>query len=399
MRSSESIGASAGVRLQEQGKLRKVVIASSVHRWNDTRIYARQAASLAAHGYDVALIAVSESSTPFEASGLRVLPLPRLRRHVRWINWFSILWRVLSERASIVHVHDPELFPLAILLRLIGKKTICDVHEDIAQQVLSKEWIPKVLRGAISRSLEILQQSLPRLVDAVILAEDSYRKNFPAAPNVHVIHNFPLLSERCERRNAAGVLRLIYVGDVRIVRGIREYVTIADRLAKSGVPVELWVVGSFADPKEEREIRRLIEVLGLQQRVRLLGRRPPEEINGLVRQCDIGLALLHPIGNYRESYPTKMFEYMDAGVPVVASRFSLWEAVLAGNECGRVVDPLDVEEAVAAIMQYWRSPELRRRHGENGRAAAIRQYNWGIDLPDFLSVYSALRACRAAPAS
>src|SRR5690606_2199789 len=101
----------------------------------------------------------------------------------------------------------------------------------------------------------------------------------------------------CKTDYRTDTLRLVYVGDVRLVRGIETYVRICAGLAELGVPAELTVVGSFANPDEERHIHGLLRTLGIGERVKLLGRRPPEEIPGLLEQCDVGLALLHPIGN------------------------------------------------------------------------------------------------------
>lgn len=367
----------------------RIAVVSSVHRWNDTRIFVREAVSLAQLGHSVVLVGIADKRAYFERDGVRVHTLRRRRRSLRWINWLAIVRIVLAERAQVVHAHDPELFPIAVLLRLTGRKAVCDVHEDFGQQVLHKEWIPRLLRAALSRTIRWTDRWLPRVANAVILAEDSYQRNFPARPNVVVIRNFPLLPDRHKLDYRSNVLRMIYVGDVRIVRGINEYVRITERLAQKGVAVELRVVGSFADPEEEKQIRALVQRLGLENQVMLLGRRPPEDLPALLEQCDVGLALLHPIGNYRESYPTKMFEYMAAGIPVVASRFALWENVLIGNDCGRVVDPLAVEEASEVIFQYWKSRELRERHGRNGRAAVVARYQWKLELPQLAAIYDA----------
>lgn len=110
----------------------------------------------------------------------------------------------------------------------------------------------------------------------------------------------------------------------------------------------------------------------------------------MLEDCDVGLALLHPIGNYRESYPTKMFEYMAAGLPVVASRFALWESVLVPNDCGRVVDPLNLDEATEAVFEYWSSVELRERHGRNGRRAVLERYHWELERPRLIALYTGL---------
>ncbi len=372
--------------LSKQGKPRVAVI-SSVHRWNDTRIFVKQACSLAASGYDVVLAAVGDQGKRFEASGVRVCPLVRRRRALRWISWLSILRIALKERVDVVHAHDPELFPLAILLRLTGCKAICDVHENVSEQILYKEWLSRPVRRPLSRLLRLAQRRLPSLCDAVILAEDSYAAAFPSTANVSIVRNFPMLPPRCKEDYSTDRMRLIYVGDVRGVRGIREYVAITGAIASQGIGVELRVVGSFADPAEERDVRAEVRQAGLTDRVIFMGRRPPEEIPDLLLQGDVGLALLHPIGNYRESYPTKMFEYMAAGLPVVASQFPLWERVLVGNDCGRVVDPLDVRQASDALLEYWHSPELRERQGRNGRAAVIRQFNWSVEAAQLQRVY------------
>jgi glycosyltransferase involved in cell wall biosynthesis len=379
---------SEAARLGDFAPLR-VAMVSSVHRWNDTRIFVKEAISLAQAGYHVVLVGVANERESFKRDGLQVHTLRRRRRSLRWINWLAILRIVIAERAVVVHAHDPELFPLVVFLKLTGRKAVCDVHEDFAQQVLNKEWIPTLLRGVLSKAIRWTDHWLPRVADAVILAEDSYKRNFPPRPNVMVVRNFPLLPDRVKLDYRTNVLRLIYVGDVRMVRGIDEYVRITDALARKGVPVELNVVGSFADPEEEKQIKALVQQLGLQDKVVLLGRRAPEELPALVSQCDVGLALLHPIGNYRESYPTKMFEYMAGGLPVVASRFALWESVLVGNNCGRVVDPLNVAEASEVLFEYWNSLELRELHGRNGRAAVEERYHWDLELPQLLGPYRA----------
>src|SRR5438105_8546627 len=276
----------------------KVAVVTSVHRWNDTRIFLRQAASLAACGYDVLLIGTGDEPAPALCSGVRVVTLPRRHRALRWIAWCAIASLVVKERAAVVHAHDPELFPLALFFKLLGKRAVCDVHEDVALQVLNKEWVPRFLRRPLSHLLRQGLRWLPQLTDAVILAEDAYARNFPPAANVTVVRNFPLLPPRCKRIYRSDVLRLIYVGDIRIVRGVRESVLLTQRLVERGIPAELRMVGSFAVADEEAQMHALVHELALDKRVQFIGRRPPEEIPFLVEECDVGLALLHPIGNY-----------------------------------------------------------------------------------------------------
>ncbi|MBS0394336.1 MAG: glycosyltransferase [Proteobacteria bacterium] len=293
-------------------------------------------------------------------------------------------------RPRVVHGHDPELFPMLALMRLFGVHAICDVHEDVAEQVLHKEWLPRWLRPLLRSLIRGSQRVLPRLASGVVLAEDSYVRNFPERDNVIVVRNFPLLPAKFKSDYGTERLRLVYVGDVRIVRGVETYVRLTAQLRAAGVPVQLRVIGSFAAPDEQRRVTQLSQQLGVDDAVEWLGRRRPEELPELLANADIGVALLHPIANYRESYPTKMFEYMAAGLPVLASNFPLWESVLSGNDCGSVVDPLNLPAAVARLVDYWRSPELRARHGRNGRRAVEQRYQWDVEAQRLLALYRGL---------
>lgn len=368
----------------------RVAVVSSVHRWNDTRVYLKQAQSIAAEGYDTLLVAMDAEAKKFSVGALKVETLARPKRALRFVTWFQILARVFRHRAKIVHAHDPELFPLLAVLRLFGKRVICDVHEDFAQQILHKEWLPRFVRRPMSACARALYRMLPRLVNGVVIAEDSYFPLFPARPNVYLVRNFPFLPDVYRREYETDTLRLVYVGDVRLVRGIRQYVEIVHALRQRGIAAELRVVGSFAMPAEEAEIVALIEKLGLGDAVKLLGRRAPEDVPGLLADCDVGLTLLHHIGNYRDSYPTKMFEYMAAAIPVVSTNFPLWEAVVLPNDCGVSVDPLDVGAAADAIENYARSVELRRRHGTNGRQAVAAKYQWAVEFATLRALYARL---------
>jgi len=368
----------------------RVAVVSSVHRWNDTRVYLKQAQSLAAAGYDTLLVAMDSQAKKFSVGPLWIEKIARRKRLLRFLTWFQILRRVFQHRAKIVHAHDPELFPLIALLRLLGKRVVCDVHEDLAEQILHKEWLPKIVRRPMSAFARGLYRVLPRLVNGVIIAEDSYFPLFPARPNVLLVRNFPFLPGVHRREYRTNRLRLVYVGDVRVVRGIRHYVQIVHALRQRGIDVELRVIGSFAAPAEEAAIHTLIAELGVGDAIKLLGRRAPEEVPGLLADCDVGLTLLHPIGNYRESYPTKMFEYMAAGIPVVSSNFPLWEAVVLPNDCGVSVDPLDVRAGADALEGYARSEELRRRQGINGRRAVAEKYQWAVEFATLRALYARL---------
>jgi glycosyltransferase involved in cell wall biosynthesis len=90
-----------------------------------------------------------------------------------------------------------------------------------------------------------------------------------------------------------------------------------------------------------------------------------------------------------------MFEYMAAGLPVIASRFPLWREIVEGNDCGVCVDPLDPAAIAAAIDLFCGDPALARRMGENGRRAVLARYDWRGEADKLAAFHDALVA--AAP--
>jgi len=359
-----------------RNEFKKVLIITTVHIWNDTRIFFKEALSLVKNGFKVTLIAISDQGSKFQRDNVRIYAMKRKRRHLRWINWMQIIRILLKEKSEVFHLHDPELMPLAVLLRLFKRKIVFDIHEDFRKQIMDKEWIPKYFRMPLSRIFAVMESILPNICDRIILAEDYYLNNFNNSLNIKVIHNYPKVPLQCKNNYQFDSFKMVYVGDVRRIRGIMQYVDILNNLLKKQLNVRLLIIGSFADGKLKREISDFVKWEKIEYKVEFLGRIPYDETHSIIKNCDLGLALLHPIGNYLNSYPTKIFEYMSLGLPVLASNFKLWEGIILENDCGKTVDPLDVNASCEIIEKYYFSEDLRRKHGTNGRNAIVKRYNW-----------------------
>jgi glycosyltransferase involved in cell wall biosynthesis len=370
----------------------KICILTSVHPPFDTRIYYKQAKSLAKAGYDVTLIAQHDRDEVVE--GIRVVALPRPKNRLR--RMLGTTWKAFNrarkQKAGIYHFHDPELLPIGVLLKVFTRgKVIYDSHEDVRSELKTKPWLPKVARWFLSLMYRLLERlSLP-FIDEIIIAEDSYIKNYKKRSNISVLRNYPVLSYVGGPAEVkASPPALVYVGGISQTRGALELIESLRLLKTKYEKVTLTLVGPIYSNSLEEKIAKLRKELGLQDNVRLAGQVKHQEIYNLLSGCNIGMAILHPEPNYIESLPTKLFEYMAVGLPVIASNFPLWKEIVEGNNCGLTVDPLKPAEIARAVEYLIEHPEEARKMGQNGQKAVMEKYNWETESRKLIELYENL---------
>ena len=101
-----------------------------------------------------------------------------------------------------------------------------------------------------------------------------------------------------------------------------------------------------------------------------------------------GLVLFHPEPNHINAQPNKLFEYMSAGLPVIASHFPMWRRIVEDYDCGLCVNPQDPQAIAAAMIMLATHPERARLMGMNGRSAVMAKFNWEQEQQVLLDVYS-----------
>lgn len=351
---------------------------TSAHDARDDRIYLKECISLKKAGYEVFLTARGESTSD---EGIKMagcgMPGDRFDRMCLFSR--KIYKKALETDADIYHFHDPELLPYGLKLKRKGKRVVFDSHEDVPAQILDKEWIPFSLRRIISRLYKMYETYVVKRLDAVIAATPHIAEQFRGrAERVEVINNYPKLDDILfhDRPFTDRGLIVCYAGGISEQRGER---VMAE--AMQGVDADLVLAGEHeGDPVPDRGGGR----------IRYIGKVGRDKVNELYGCSRAGLLLYQPAQNHFEAQPIKMFEYMAAGLPFVASDFPLWKRIVEENGCGICVDCGNAGEVRAAIRQLLGDPCKAREMGRNGRKAVESKYNWSVEEQRLISLYKSL---------
>jgi len=371
-----------------------ICVISNVHPPFDTRIFHKQAKTLARAGYDVTLIARHARDETIDGVRVAALPVPRNRLSRMFVLAWKALRVAFRQRADVYHIHDPELLPMGVVLKLLTRKPVLyDIHENVLAQIRSKAWMPRAIRPVVRCAYWMIERVLLRFVDAVILAEDSYHPLYRGHANCVIVRNYPIVSVKEALPSAvAHAFRVVYVGGVSELRGALTMVEAARVLKERDADVEWAVIG----PIQSDDLHDVLQ--GAETDVsgfKVVGALPFGEAQHAIANADVGLAVLKPVPNYVESLPTKLLEYMMAGIPVIASNFPLWREIVEGNRCGLTVDPLDPRAIADAICYLIEHPDEAEEMGTRGRQAVEQKYNWRQEEMKLLTLYDSLLGGRS----
>lgn len=124
--------------------------------------------------------------------------------------------------------------------------------------------------------------------------------------------------------------------------------------------------------------------------IKFIGRISRAGVNKLYGSARAGIVIYQPAANHMEAQPIKMFEFMAAGLPVVASDFPLWKEIVEGNQCGISVNPRDPEAVKTACMDLLGNPQRAQALGRNGKKAVDEKYNWANEEKKLIELYAQL---------
>lgn len=361
----------------------KIAHLSSVHSRVDTRIFYKMCVTLAALGHEVVLV-VGDGRGGANSNGVRIVDVGACNGRIDRIRRAPerVLSAALKEKADIYHLHDPELWPIGLRLKHSGYRVVFDSHEDFPVQMSEKPYWNRQVRWLASVVLRYYESWVCRRYDGIVAATPFIRDKFlKLNPQTTDVCNYPLLDELTSQISwEEKQSEVCYVGGIARSRGVLEVV---DAMSHVRQAVRLNLCGSFSEPDVEATARandgwaKVIEHGFLDR----------EGVRRVLERSLVGLVTLHPLANYIHGLPVKMFEYMSAGIPVIASNFPLWRRIVEESGCGVCVDPMKPAEIAEAIDFFVCNPAEARRMGQDGRRAVIERYNWAHEKQKMISFY------------
>lgn len=365
---------------------KRVTHMTTVHHPYDTRIYHKECQSLQKAGYNVTLIAPHEKGLSKKGK-INIIPIKKYRN--RFLRMFLSTFQAYKEacklNAHYYHIHDPELLPVAWLLKKKNNVVIYDIHEDYKTSIMQKSYMPKPIRKLCASTYQVVEKFLSRNLE-LCLAEKYYKNKYPEGK---CVLNYPLLNKRLinhEIDYESRENKLVYTGNVTIDRGA----FIHARLPLIDPSITVHFIGKFESGLDKRmkeiagDKNNHLIMKGVDRYV------PREEIDeGYVNHSWLaGLALFPPTAHYMQKELTKFFEYMSVGIPILCSDIPAWKHFVEKYSCGIAVDPYNDKEIKHAIEFLKENPGKAKEMGNNGKRAVLSKLNWKVEEEKLINWYN-----------
>lgn len=374
---------------------RNICVITSVHKFIDQRIFNREAITLLNNGYSIDLIAPTDTQD-FEYQGINVIGIPILPKRLRFINWFRILYKCFSGKYAVFHFHDPDLLFVGVILKIFtNSRVVYDVHEHYPDRLFIKaSRVPRIFRIIASLIVKYIENICARIIKNVIVVEDSQLKRFKDINcNVIILYNFARVSsfknyetgDEFYNKNS-----IVHTGTLSEARGSLLFIDIIKQIKKTSLKTKWYFVYRFYSAIEEASLLTKIEENNLKNDVKFVQPVPVSEIYKVLEKGDIAISILKPVGQYLKAIPTKIFEYMAYGLPIIAEDSPYNRKYIRDNNCGILVRYDDIDGYVSAISKIVNDRNYKMKLGRNGREAFLKYYNWEIQESRLIDFYNKL---------
>lgn len=373
----------------------KIVSASITHAPDDDRVFYREALSLRKYYKDVTVIGVGENPADVMVKGVRQIQVADkgIRQNIQQVH--DVLEGISPD---ILHVHEPHLLKLAAGYRAFSCKVIYDAHEDYAEIIRLFSRRNLLRKHTVAQLIRFWERLYVPKMDAVITVTPNLADHYKKLTNKPVteVRNYPRPAEaftdlpQLEHiyQFAAGRRIIGYVGQIARERHPEWLFDTVHRLNQQGYHLAAVFVGPVSE-RDREWFNGLIrqhdhEVLALPP-------VPHDQVYTLMKQhFSLGWAVLPYHKQFVESFPNKIFEYMQAGVPFIASDLSYVRRFLTVTTAGLILKDLSMESLTRQIGQLLNDRQLLQRMAGDALSAYHDGYRWESEEIKLAELYKHL---------
>ena len=342
----------------------------------------RECVSARQHGYEVVIISEGESGLE---DGMEFIGFPPENSRVKrfFVRSKKMVDAARETGADIVQLHAPELLLYAMSLKRAGKKVIFDSHEFYTYQICEKEYINPLIRKIVAFVYGAVESFVCHRIDGVVYPCTINGKNYFADKSMRTlkIDNYSMpVDPSLLPAGPAPTHAVIHAGGLTEARGIT---TLAQAISKTSATLIL--CGPFSSPEYQQEVMSICPP----GKIEYMGTLNREALFEQYGRAAIGICTLHAVGQYAllDNMSTKVYEYMQCGLPVIMSNFPCYQHWNEKYHFGLCVDPANPDDIAAAIRYLLDHPDEARQMGENGRRAVKEEFNWGEEEKKLLALY------------
>lgn len=379
-----------------------IAYVTSIHPDFDARVW-KYATTMVRRGHRVHLICPWNQKDGEMREGVQLHTFPRSRsRATRPLMIPYHILRQLSrlpKTVEVVHFHDLDILPLMAALSLV-KPVVYDVHENYPDEMLARQWIPRPMRLPLYHIVRSGQAGLACLVHNTIFAIPEIERHFPKSLlRSEIIRNYATVdllkqvSPDYHKRQAS----VVFTGTNYEGNGTLLFLEIAERFKSRNSQLRFMMTNRWADETISARALAFIEARGLTN-VSILPNLPPQRLMEHLNRATIGIAPALRQPKHVNALPTKLFEYMAAGLPIVSSDLPN-EVCLAGETGGILLSqPEDPESFVSAIQKLVDDRDQAFELGQRGQNAFRERFVWESQTEVLEKFYAAILENRLKPA-
>ena len=242
--------------------------------------------------------------------------------------------------------------------------------------------------------LNLLEKSIPRLVDTVSVSSDRLRflcmelgvnedRIFKAHVGADLERFNPNISgERVKKRYRLTKPTVLYLGQLHGAQYAELFIKAVEILTEKEIEADYMIVGGGARCSELRDV---VDNLGLNRDIVFTGAVKHEEVPEYIAASDIAVACFEDNDITRCKSPLKIAEYLASGKPIVASKVGEVTDMVDG--CGILTEPGDPISLAEGIFLLLKDKELRVQMGHRARKRAEEKYNWTVTAKNLLKAY------------